>query len=70
MTDCNHVWERLRDFEQTLSAIVFVRRCGACGCVQAKDGHKQIAREDGWETIVESGATGRSSPHPAGPARL
>lgn len=60
--ECRHTWVRLKDFEQSLEVVVFVRRCVICGCVQAKDGHKNPATEPGWGVISD----GSVAPFPGG----
>jgi hypothetical protein len=48
---CEHQWKRLREVEDELSTVVYVRRCEACGRVEAKAGHKAPLDLGGWETI-------------------
>ena len=48
---CGHVWRRVRQLEEGLSTVVYIRRCEGCGRVEAKAGHKNFLDSSGWELI-------------------
>ena len=50
--NCEHRWKRVKEIEEDLNTVVFVRHCELCGRLEAKAGHK-----DRWDEMA-----GRSSP--------
>ena len=49
---CEHRWKRVREIEEGLSTVVFVRHCELCGRLEAKAGHKDPVGRDGWELVA------------------
>jgi hypothetical protein len=46
-----HVWKRVRQMEEELDTVVYVRKCEGCGRVEAKAGHQNPLEPGGWEFI-------------------
>jgi hypothetical protein len=49
---CAHLWRRVRQLEEELSTVVYVRSCSKRGQVEAKAGHKDPLSLEGWELIT------------------
>jgi hypothetical protein len=60
--NCTHLWRRVRELEEGLSIVVYVRSCAQCGQMEAKAGHKDASSSEDWE-LIEPGvrATGSAS---------
>jgi hypothetical protein len=57
-----HLWRRVRELEEGLSIVVYVRSCDQCGQIEAKAGHRNASSPEDWE-LIEPGvrATGSAS---------
>jgi hypothetical protein len=51
-TSCEHLWRRVRQLEEELSTVVYVRSCSKCGQVEANAGHKDPWSLEGWELVT------------------
>jgi hypothetical protein len=49
---CAHAWVRLKNLEEVLDVVVFVRECTFCGRVDAKAGHRDPVSEESWVPIA------------------
>jgi hypothetical protein len=49
---CEHRWKRVREIEEGLDTVVYVRNCEMCGRLEAKAGHKDPLTRDGWEFVA------------------
>ena len=59
--NCTHLWRPVRELEEELSTVVYVRSCARCGQIEAKAGHKDVTSPEKWE-LIERGAQATVGP--------